>query len=135
MQTLATTIQTLAMTIQKLPGGGYAMTYAIDGEETTPGQAYAACSTLHEVFQRIVHPLAQNHFQEAPVAYVRPYLPPAAMSEPLGPPANGHDLDMPNVVRSHNGYSNGNGHLSAIAGALLLASSIWLSTQFGGWAV
>jgi hypothetical protein len=73
-------MQTYTLTIQKSPGGGYAMTHAVtdDADGQIP---FASCSTLHEVFQRLVHPIVQQHFGEAPVYYSQPPQPPPVVQE------------------------------------------------------
>jgi hypothetical protein len=73
-------MQTFTLAIQKMPGGGYAMSYALDGQAASIEHAHAARSLLHEVFQDLVHPIVAGHFKEAPV-YQRVAPPP--MSEPV----------------------------------------------------
>ncbi|MBX9587861.1 MAG: hypothetical protein K2X43_01060 [Hyphomonadaceae bacterium] len=74
-------MQTLTTSIQKLPGGGYVMAYAVDGQSLDGQQAHAACSTLIEVYDQI-HNIARQSMQEAPVRPVQPPQPPAPQSQP-----------------------------------------------------
>jgi len=60
-------MKTLALTIQHLPGGGYVLAYTT--EAGGQYQAHAACSTLPEVFHRLVLPMAHRQFGEQPIAY------------------------------------------------------------------
>jgi len=74
----------IAVNIQKLPGGGYMLAYTTNvGEQL---EAYAACSTLPEVFQRLVLPLARDHFREEPIMFAAPT---ASHHAPLPPVDDG----------------------------------------------
>ena len=130
-------MQMLALNIQKLPGGGYMLAYTTENGE--PLQAYAASSTLPEVFQRLVLPLARDHFREEPILFASPT---AHHQAPL--PPIGDDGTLPRVATgpARHGVQTNSSLQAALDGVragsvniitpLLIAAAMWVGSRTWG---